>query len=360
MSCESAVLESVDIARAALEDNAEAKWIVGYSGGKDSTALLKVLLAAARGARRVPSWLRVIYCDTGVENPVLDAYVKGALRRLDQEFLELGLPFRVSVLRAPPENSFFVKIIGRGYPPPTNSFRWCTKNLRIRPVSDFIHKVADENAIVALGLRGDESQQRDRSIASNGGGVWQRQREAKTRHRIFLPLLNLTISDVWDVNFMFGRPFAFAAKDLERLYRDASGECPILKSPAAAPCASGRFGCWTCTVVRKDRSATKLVQAGHIELRPYLEFRNWLAQFRNDTSQRWSKRRSGAPGAGPFTLEARRTILERLTVLEEYTGASILSAEERARIEYLWSLDEDREPAALNSALGSALAAARR
>ena len=69
---------------------------------------------------------------------------------------------------------FFVKIIVVT-PPPTNSFRWCTKNLRIKPVSRFIAEAAKGDAIVSLGMRRTESRQRERAIDGHGGGHWQTQ-----------------------------------------------------------------------------------------------------------------------------------------------------------------------------------------
>ncbi|RWL81955.1 MAG: phosphoadenosine phosphosulfate reductase, partial [Mesorhizobium sp.] len=299
------IIRAIDISRAALEENSDSNWIIGFSGGKDSTALLKIFRAAAEKARKLPPKIDVIYCDTGVENPALDHYVKDLLQRMEGEFLSDRLPFRTKTLSAPVSERFFVKIVGRGYPPPTNSFRWCTKSLRIKPVSRFISEAADRDAIVALGMRRSESQQRDRSISQNGGEHWQTQNEGSKRYKLFLPILDLDVGQVWDAVFTLKGPNSVQPRTLERLYRGASGECPIIKSPQAAPCASGRFGCWTCTVVRRDRSAESLVGAGHSYLAPFLEFRNWLAKIRNEPSLPWGTRRNGKAGLGPFTLSAR-------------------------------------------------------
>lgn len=336
-----AILEAIEITRNALEENSKANWIIGFSGGKDSTALLKIFRAAVQKARKLPSRIDVIYCDTGVENPALDHYVKDLLQRMETEFRSDGLPFRTRMLSAPVSERFFVKIIGRGYPPPTNSFRWCTKSLRIRPVSRFIGEAADRDAIVALGMRRSESQQRDRSISQNGGGHWQVQNEGSKRYKLFLPILDLDVGQVWDAVFMLKEPSSVQPDVLEKLYRGASGECPIIKAPQAAPCASGRFGCWTCTVVRRDRSAESLVEAGHGYLAPYLEFRNWLARIRNEPSLRWGTRRSGKSGLGPFTLNARIDILSKLKELEAAANKEIISNDEEQEIFRLWELDRE-------------------
>jgi DNA sulfur modification protein DndC len=331
---------AIEATRSALEENASGHWVLGFSGGKDSTALLKIVCAAVRRARRAPTMIDVIYCDTGVENPALDLYAKSLLKRLSDEFLEQQLPLRTVILKAPVKDRFFVKVIGRGYPPPTNSFRWCTKNLRILPVSRFVAAAARGDAVVTLGMRRAESMQRNRTLQRAGGGMWQTQLEGGRKYRVFLPIINLDVSEVWDGVFMLPRPIAVDPASLERLYRGASGECPIIKSPMAPPCASGRFGCWTCTVVRRDKSAEALVASGHANLKPYLDFRNWLADFRNDRTTRWATRRNGRQGPGPFNIRARAEILARVRVVERAAGSPIIDLEEIGEIHRLWSLDK--------------------
>ncbi len=333
------ILRAIDIATDAVRARSEAHWIIAYSGGKDSSAALKIFLAAFRRAKTKLCNVTVIYCDTGVENPVLDKYAKEAILALDNEFLEQGLPFKTRLLKAPIPDRFFVRIIGRGYPPPTNSFRWCTTGLRIKPVSTFIAEQDPHNTIVVLGLRKSESRQRDRSLALSDDLYWQKQREGKGEYDLFLPIVELSISEVWDAIFGLSAPKSLDRKALERLYRGASGECPVIKSPTAPPCASGRFGCWTCTVVRKDKSAAELIRSGHQELIPFLAFRDWLSEYRNNPTNRWGERRSGAKGLGPLTMSARREILKRVDELENRTRTTIINSEERGVIAALWTME---------------------
>lgn len=336
------IINAISATKDALESFQNSNWIIGFSGGKDSTALLKIFSSAVREAKFLPNNIRIIYCDTGVENPVLDHYVMKLFSDLKKEFGETS-PFKIKILRAPIKDRFFVKIIGRGYPPPTNSFRWCTKNLRINPVSNYIHQAAEADAIVALGMRLGESQQRNRSLQKNGTGLWQEQIESGHRYRLFLPIINLDVEDVWEAVFTLPTPTAIKAELLADLYRGASGECPLVKSPNSPPCASGRFGCWTCTVVRKDKSSMSLIEAGRTDLLPYLQFRNWLAEIRNDKLRRWPRRRNGKELPGPFTLAARREILDRLRELESTAQDSIVSPEELAEIHRLWTVDIELE-----------------
>ncbi|WP_299500429.1 phosphoadenosine phosphosulfate reductase family protein [uncultured Roseobacter sp.] len=335
------ILPAIQRTKCAIEKNPDKNWVIAYSGGKDSTATLKVFLAAFKKAHRKPAKISLIYCDTGVENPVIDSYVKRTLGRIGQEVEDANVPLIIDVLSAPIQDRFFAKVVGRGYPTPTNSFRWCTKALRINPVTKYMRSFGSDDTIVVLGSRRDESQQRKRSIQKNGDNYWQKQGGSSAT--IYLPILDFSISDVWDAVFCLDMPTSINAREIEGIYKDASGECPVLKTPNSPPCGSGRFGCWTCTVVRKDHSATKMVDAGYSELKPFLEFRNWLAEIRNDETRRWPVRRNGVERPGPFSISAREEILLGLLQLERTTGTEILAEGELEHILMLWERDFDAE-----------------
>jgi DNA sulfur modification protein DndC len=334
------LLRAIEITTQAIKARSTAHWIIAFSGGKDSSAALKIFLTSYKKADVSLPRVSIIYCDTGVENPILDAYVGKLFAGIDRDLERLEFDFRTELLKAPIQDRFFVRIIGRGYPPPTNSFRWCTNGLRIKPVSAFIEEHDPDNTVVALGLRRSESEQRDRSLARSPDLYWQKQREGKGDYDLFLPIIELGIPEVWDAIFALSEPRSLDPNMLEQLYRGASGECPIIKSPQAPPCASGRFGCWTCTVVRKDKSARELIRAGHVELKPFLEFRDWLAEFRNEPANRWETRRNGRVGPGPFTIKARKEILRRIDDLEDRTRAIIVNSEERGVIASLWKMEQ--------------------
>ncbi len=156
----------------------------------------------------------------------------------------------------------------------------------------------------------------------------------------FYLIVEMGVPEVWDAIFGLSSPRSLDRSLLEQLYRGASGECPIIKSPVAPPCASGRFGCWTCTVVRKDKSAAELIRAGHLELKPFLAFRNWLSRVsQRSLENRWPTKRSGQKGLGPFTISARKKILVKVDELEDKTRTVIIDAEERSLIAALWAMD---------------------
>ena len=103
--------------------------------------------------------------------------------------------------------------------------------------------------------------------------------------------------------------------------------------------AKGRFGCWTCTVVRQDKAVEYLIQDGEKSLIPLFEFRNWLAEIRYNTSYRFKIRRNGNKGPGPFTLEARKEILNRLLEAQGKTTWELITNEEIEYIRGQWLLD---------------------
>ena len=329
----------------AIENDYGRDWVIGFSGGKDSTAALKLFLKGARLCGRRDLKITVIYCDTGVENPELDFFAKRTLAKLAAELPNEFPNATVKLLQAPVAERFFVRIIGRGYAPPSNRFRWCTKGLRIRPVERYLSSTSASAAVV-LGLRLGESAQRDRSLSLGQGGqqIWQTQREG-VRRDLFLPVVDFNLELIWSAVLGIPFPTSIDALALEELYRGASEECPIVRSPISPPCASGRFGCWTCTVVRRDRSAENLIRRGRTWLRPYLEFRDWLQDFRAAPGMRWPTRRNGAPGPGPFTVHARGIILRELELLEADVDRELLSHEEIHAIHHLWLADHQAEAA---------------
>lgn len=321
-------------------EQAEKCWCVGFSGGKDSSALLKLVFLAVEGARTRAVPIHVVYCDTGVEIPVVRDLVRATLGGIEREATDAHVPIRVHLAEPPLENTFFVKVIGRGYPPPTNKFRWCTDRLRIRPVQSALRALGATGSVVLLGVRRGESDQRDRTIRR-----WKSKRkyflsqEGEDKATIFAPILDYGVKDVWLALRDLPRPKSVDGNKLAALYRDAGGECPIIRDPHGTPCGTGRFGCWTCTVVRRDRAVSGLVSEGYERLRPLLGFRNWLSAIREDPRYRCRLRRNGTSGPGPFRLDARKRILQCLLLAQKASGHSLISKEEIDAIQKLWGED---------------------
>lgn len=317
-------------------------WIIGYSGGKDSSLIIKIILKAIS---LIPKELRrpvqVFYCDTGVEIPVLRNYIKESLEAIQTEGISLGIEISVKAVRPPLSNHFFVKVIGRGYPPPSNKFRWCTDRLRIDPIQVAIKEsVGNSNCIVVLGTRYEESEERTRTLerhATDNEYFFN-----QTGHKntiLFCPIADFSTEDVWEALYELNEIKSINIHQLSTIYKLISGECPIIKMPDSNPCSKGRFGCWTCTVIRKDKATKNMIDNGFYALRPLYDFRQWLLDVRDLPSFRCNIRRNGGKGLGPFRLSARKIILEKLLEAQEKSNYDLISTEELSCIYKLWADD---------------------
>jgi DNA sulfur modification protein DndC len=138
-------------------------WIIGFSGGKDSTVLLMLTWIAIQELRDEGIELRrsvyVVCNDTMVENPVIEEYVTTVLFEIGKAAQEQHLPVQVVTTTPQLEDTFWSCVIGKGYPVPNNAFRFCTEKMKIKPTSKFItdQVVADGEAIVLVGTRLTES-----------------------------------------------------------------------------------------------------------------------------------------------------------------------------------------------------------
>jgi DNA sulfur modification protein DndC len=317
-------------------------WFVGFSGGKDSSAVVKLLFCALLELRARHRPVTIVYCDTGVEIPLVRRLVSSTLSELREEARVAGVPLRIRLARPHVQDRYFVQVIGKGYPPPTNKFRWCTDRLRIKPVQRILQRVGNAG-VVLLGIRRGESAERDRTIASCIRGPYYLRQEGASKTQVFAPIIDYTIDDVWSTLTLLAEPRSIDGRRLALLYKQASGECPIIREPTGSPCSKGRFGCWTCTVVRRDRTVEGLVRDGSGQLEPLLAFRNWLQQIRDSPAWRCKFRRNGTVGPGPFTITARRMILTRLLDTQKRVPWQLISKEELRLIERLWHLDASSE-----------------
>ena len=330
-------------------------WIIGFSGGKDSTVVAHLvverLLALPRSERRRP--VHIVANDTLVESPMVIAHIDKVQAEIHAAARAFQLPVTIARTAPDADHTFWVNLIGRGYPSPKRSFRWCTDRMKIQPTSAYVRRQADAagEVILLLGVRRDESATRAGSVARYENGHRLNRHNDLRNCFVFRPIVDMTTDDVWEFLASEDPPWGGSHDALIALYRNAGGgECPVVTGPSDAPScgsSSSRFGCWTCTVVDKDRSLQGFVDAGFDEFTPLLDFRDWLVEIRDDPNRRLARRRNGrvtfaANGdhiPGPFTLAARAEMLDRLLDLQVKVGRELISRPEIARIRDLWAGD---------------------
>ena len=325
-------------------------WIIGFSGGKDSTLLthlvVEALLSVAPDQRTRPVF--IVCNDTLVESPVFHSFAGKMLTQIEENIGALNIPVQVVRTHPLPEESFWVNLLGRGYPAPNRTFRWCTDRMKIRPTSRFIREQVSHagEAILLLGVRSSESATRSGSVARHAEKAVGRL-SPHSDHKgvsVFSPIKDLLTDEVWTTLLAVRPPWGGTYRDVVTLYKNAlGGECPFVVSNDDAPSCgtnSARFGCWTCTVVEKDSSIESLIAAGHEDLLPLADYRKRLKAVSEDPEYRSKVRRNGQPGLGPLTYQARRMLLEELLDVQQVTGTELISPLEIRLVREQWAVDQ--------------------
>ena len=305
-------------------------WVIGYSGGKDSTTALQLVWYALEELppeqRQKPVY--VITSDTLVETPVIVNYVTSTLERIEQAAQKSGMPFQTDIVTPKTDDTFWVNLIGRGYPAPYTKFRWCTDRMKIQPANQFIlDKVSEHGEVILiLGVRKGESTTRDQVL-----NLHQIKDSLLSRHTslpnafVYTPIVDFSLNDVWIYLFQVPSPWGNDNKQLFALYRNANaGECPLVVDETTPSCGNSRFGCWTCTVVAKDKSMEAMIDNGEDWMMPMLEFRDFLASTQDpETKGRYREHRrrggfvqiqkkDGKLIRGPYRLEFCKDLLRKL------------------------------------------------
>lgn len=340
-----------------------APWVIAYSGGKDSTLLLQLtwemLLSLPKCKRKRK--ILVIGNDTLVESPLVIRHLKQTMTTISSAAAADRLPVECHMTKPHVDQTFWVNVIGRGYIPPTRNFRWCTDRMKILPTSQLIEGLVrvHNRVILLVGTRKSESTSRRRNMEKHGVSATRMNPHSTVNNCLmFAPLSEFDDKEVWMILLQRKPPWGGSHRNLITLYRNAGGgECPLVLTKEDAPSCgttSPRFGCWTCTVVNKDRSLQGLIDSGHEEAIMFthlFDFREWLIELRENDLNRQRVRRDGnvktkpdgTPVMGPFTLTVRKQILKKLESLEQVTEQRLISESEREVIEDIWRRDSLRQ-----------------
>lgn len=177
-------------------------------------------------------------------------------------------PLNIVTHRLTPEmdNTFWVNLLGRGYPFPRKKLRWCTDRLKIQPVNKFVkEKIAEHGEIIlVIGTRKAESARRAKTMA-----YYEKKRvrellspnPSMANELVFSPLENWNDNDVWVFLMQYRNPWGYSNTDLLTLYKGATAdnECPMMVEKGLPSCGKSRFGCWVCTMVEKDKSMEAMI-----------------------------------------------------------------------------------------------------
>ncbi|MEB3885809.1 DNA phosphorothioation system sulfurtransferase DndC [Lyngbya sp. CCY1209] len=372
-------LQDLEILKAEIQElyfDDQIPLVIGWSGGKDSTAVLQLIwssIASLPPEKRTRK-IHVLTNDTLVENPIVSAWVRKSLKNMNKAAKEQGMPVSTHLTYPTIKNTFWCCLIGKGYPAPRNRFRWCTERLKINPADYFIRETIRNNgqAILVLGTRKAESTQRATNMAKHR--KWRvRDRMNTNPHRpnclIYLPIEDWRTDEVWMYLMQFENPWGQDNKDLFTMYRGATAdnECPLVIDTSTPSCGDSRFGCWVCTMVSKDKSMEAMILNDEAKewMQPLLDLRNEL-DVKNDHDKRDFRRNFGTVQLfernvdgqtsvqhipGPYKREWRehwlRRVLEaqvqvRKTAPPEMRDITLIQPEELSEIRRIW-LEEKHE-----------------
>ncbi len=351
-------------------------WVVGYSGGKDSTTILQLVwnaIASLPPEQRTKP-IHVISTDTLVENPIVSAWVRNSIAQMKLAAQNQGMPIEPHLLYPKVEETFWVNLIGKGYPAPRNQFRWCTERLKIHPANHFIREVVrvSGETILVLGTRKAESAKRAATMEKHQAGRVRARLSPNAslpNSLIYSPIEDWRNDEVWIYLNQWQNPWGNSNKDLLTMYRGATAdnECPLVVDTSTPSCGDSRFGCWVCTLVNKDKSMAAMIQNDDEKewMQPLLDIRNELDE-QDDRDKRDFRRIWGAvqlfernvdgqpsiePIPGPYTKYWRehwlRRVLEaqtqiRRTAPEEMRDITLITPEELSEIRRIW-LEEKHE-----------------
>jgi len=348
--------ESIELTIQSLQAYGPAHdhWVIAWSGGKDSTATLTLIVwLITSGKINGPKRLTVLYADTRQELPPLAI----AAEAIMDELAERGIEFRV--VRAPLDKRFLVYILGRGVPPPNNNtLRWCTRQIKVDPMAAAIAEtLGDGTALTITGVRQGESAIRDRRIemscgkdgAECGQGWYQQvlpeSKSVRGRIATLAPLLHWRVCHVWEWLRHWAPLEEFGGWPTEIIADAYGGD--------EAEEINARTGCIACPLAQEEKALESILAMprwSHLAaLRELKAIYRWLREPAQRLRKAGIERlKDGSIGKnpqrmGPLTLEARLEALDKILDIQHRVNSSalrgarfeLINAEEEARIRQL-------------------------
>jgi DNA sulfur modification protein DndC len=225
-------------------------WAIAFSGGKDSAATVTLVAdLLEQGAVPRPDSITVLYADTRQELPPLHNAALALLGNLRSR----GFDTRIVLPKL--DHRYFVYILGRGVPPPSNTFRWCTPKLKVMSMErelEALRQERGEKFLMLTGVRIGESAARDQRIAlsctKDGGECgqgWFQHTNSTAVADVLAPLLHWRVCHVWDWLVQADVELGYPTFDIAEVYghdpQDELGETEPMNA---------RTGCIGCPLVQ--------------------------------------------------------------------------------------------------------------
>lgn len=320
-------------------------WAIAFSGGKDSsTVLTLVLWLLETGRLPWPESLTILYADTRMELPMLHA----AAQTLLAEARARGC--RIITVEPPLDDRFFVRMLGRGYPPPHNGFRWCVGLLKINPMQvalQAIYEICGSQKFLTLtGMRVGESAVRDQRIAlacsKNDGECsqgWYQKTTPASISDVLAPILHFRVCHVADWLGFDAPDYGFTTLPVLRAYGADAGD----SEPLAA-----RTGCIRCPVAGHDTTLDRVIKTPEwAYLAPFSGLWGVYGKLSSPGSRLRKQGERNKDGSlskrpmrsGPLTMRARRWGLAQVKAIQDEVNRV---AKEQGRPE-VWLITEEEE-----------------
>jgi DNA sulfur modification protein DndC len=311
-------------------------WVVAYSGGKDSTLLAIVLIELLQNTILPDSIeIEVIYGDTLIEIPPMKDFAESFLKEIERRADEKDLPVQVYQTVPPVWHRYWFLLLGKGYPPPHNRFRWCTDRLKIFPSAKLIEKRKNEHTVVLTGVRLGESDARTGRLKKSactdnnecGAGLWI-EKSSQMGTYFVAPIAHWQTCDVWDFHNFIAPQLGWSTEDLIQLYGNNND--------------GTRFGCWTCTLIREDKALATVVE--NDEWSHYQALGKFRQQLQVEA--RKPKNRLTHPNGHPGRLkqEYRKKLLDKLQKLQKKVDTTLISQTEVKAIHAYWETENEYGP----------------
>lgn len=298
-------------------------WAIAWSMGKDSTTLLTLVVRLIETGQVIkPKSLTVLCADTRMELPPLWMASKQIIDKLKSKNID------VRIVMADIDDRFLVYILGRGVPPPSNTFRWCTGKIKIEPMEKALQNLYNETGkkiLMLTGVRQGESAIRDGKIhmtcsrgdAECGQGWYQTGLESDICSTL-APLLHWRVCSVWDWLKVFAPSKQYGSWPTSMLADAYGGD--------KADEIAARTGCIGCPLAQKDKALSEVIKLQEWKyLTPLMGLKSIYREMRKKQYRHRKSggemRKDGSLGKnqqrmGPLTLAAREYFLDQILSIQ--------------------------------------------